>query len=678
MKAPRAPVIMAQKSKKLLVCNCEGTMPLDAKALAKAWGEDIHIHRQLCRAEIANFENAAAKGDRLIVCCTQEAPLFSETVDEGQHGTDLTFTNIRERAGWSAEAKGATAKIAALIAEAALDIPETRTSTLVSEGRVLVYGRDESAIAAAKQLSSRLDATVLLARADDMLPPSVTDVALFKGVIRDARGHFGAYQVTVDGWAPPRPSSRSSLEFDISKDGVEFSYDIILDISGREPLFPAPEKRDGYFRPDPGNPAAVQKALFEITDQIGEFEKPIYVNFDANLCAHSRSGVTGCTRCLDNCPTSAISPNGDVVAIDQYICAGCGNCASVCPTGAASYAAPPGEAVFQRLRTLLGAYRDAGGKRPVLLVHDVHRGDEMINMMGRFGRGLPARVLPFAINEVTQIGFDFLSTAFAFGAERLLLLTSPRNSGEIDGLKQQIGLMEAALTGLGYGSGRIDLIDAEDPEAVSDQLYGLAAVSPMPAADFLPMGGKRTLITLALRHLHDNAPEAKDVLALPQGAPFGTVNVETEGCTLCLACVGACPTGALIDNPDTPMLRFSEQACIQCGLCRNTCPESVISLEARFNFTEAARTEVLIKEEEPFECVSCGKPFGGKSSIEKTIERLANHSMFAGDEKALNRLRMCSDCRVIDQFNVAAPMASKPRPLPRTTEDYLAERDENK
>ena len=668
---------MAQKGKKLLVCNCEGTMPLDAKALAKAWGEDIHIHRQLCRAEIANFENAAAKGDRLIVCCTQEAPLFSETVDEGPHDTDLTFTNIRERAGWSAEAKGATAKIAALIAEAALDIPDSRTSTLVSEGRVLVYGRGESAVEAAKQLSSRLDATVLLARADDVLPPSVTDVALFKGVIGAARGHFGAYEVTVDDWAPPRPSSRSSLEFDIPKDGVELAYDIILDISGREPLFPAPEKRDGYFRPDPGNPAAVQKALFEIADLIGEFEKPIYVNFDANLCAHSRSGVTGCTRCLDNCPTSAISPAGDVVSIDQYICAGCGNCASVCPTGAASYATPPGEALFQRLRTLLGAYRDAGGERPVILVHDVHRGDEMVNMMGRFGRGLPARVLPFAVNEVTQIGFDFLSTAFAFGAERLLLLIGPGNRGDIDGLEEQVGLMEAALTGLGYGSGRIGIIDAEDPEAVSDQLYGLETVSPIPASGFLPMGGKRTLITLALRHLHDNAPEAKDVLDLPQGAPFGTVNVKTEGCTLCLACVGACPTGALIDNPDTPMLRFSEQACIQCGLCRNTCPESVISLEARFNFTEAARTEVLIKEEQPFECVSCGKAFGGKSSIEKTIERLAGHSMFAGDENALNRLRMCPDCRVIDQFKADEPMTSKPRPLPRTTEDYLAERDEH-
>ena len=52
----------------------------------------------------------------------------------------------------------------------------------------------------------------------------------------------------------------------------------------------------------------------------------------------------------------------------------------------------------------------------------------------------------------------------------------------------------------------------------------------------------------------------------------GAIAIDTEGCTLCLACVGACPTGALQDNPDMPQLRFQEDACIQCGLCRNTCP----------------------------------------------------------------------------------------------------------
>ena len=79
---------------------------------------------------------------------------------------------------------------------------------------------------------------------------------------------------------------------------------------------------------------------------------------------------------------------------------------------------------------------------------------------------------------------------------------------------------------------------------------------------------------------------------------------------MCLACVGACPTGALQDNPERPELRFLEDACVQCGLCASTCPEHVIKLEPRLNFGDEARQPVTIKQEEPFECIRCGKPFG--------------------------------------------------------------------
>ena len=38
---------------------------------------------------------------------------------------------------------------------------------------------------------------------------------------------------------------------------------------------------------------------------VGEFEKPRYINFDASLCTHARSGLVGCKNCLDACPTDA-------------------------------------------------------------------------------------------------------------------------------------------------------------------------------------------------------------------------------------------------------------------------------------------------------------------------------------------------------------------------------------
>jgi ferredoxin len=258
------------------------------------------------------------------------------------------------------------------------------------------------------------------------------------------------------------------------------------------------------------------------------------------------------------------------------------------------------------------------------------------------------------------------------------VLVPPKRRDELAGLEAQLSYAGAALEGLGYGGGRLELLLEDDPDAVEARLHELAAPGPrMPAASFLPMGGKRTLLRLALQELHAAAPAPVDQVALPAGAPFGRVVVDVAGCTLCLACVGACPTGALVDNPERPELRFIEDACVQCGLCQSTCPERVISLEPRLDFTDEARQPLVVKQEEPFECIRCGKPFGARSSIEKIVEKLsAKHWMYK-DSAAIDRLRMCDDCRVVVQFEAQDnPFAAGPRPKTRTTDDYLRERAE--
>ncbi|MBX6369045.1 MAG: 4Fe-4S binding protein [Rhodospirillales bacterium] len=648
---------MKLQTKRVLVCNCEASMPLDARALGAALGtEPPVVHTQLCRAQIEAFRRAAASGEPLLVACTQEAPLFAETAPE----TAVSFTNIREHAGWSDEASAATPKIAALLAEAALDAAATPVVSLKSEGTTLVYGRDERAIEAAKQVAHRLDVTVLLLDPEDVMPPRVADVPIFKGRIVAAKGHLGAFEIVVDGYAAPSPASRERLVFGRGKDGAISQCDLILDLTGGAPLMP---RRDGYLRADPGSPAAVQKALFDLVELVGEFEKPRYIDFSAELCAHSRSRKTGCTRCLEVCPTGAIAPDGDHVTIDPHVCAGCGNCASVCPTGAASYAFPPQATLFERLRTLLLAYRRAGGADPVLLVHDAREGDELIAAIARYEGGLPAHVVPFQVNETTQLGLDFFAAALAWGAARIAVLLG-RNA-ERDGVDRQAALASAILASLGYGRERVVLLDEADPAALATRLREERSAAPEPSA-FLPMGGKRSVTMLALRHLHERAPAPVELVPLPEGAPFGAVRLDVAGCTLCLSCVGACPTGALLDNPDKPQLSFQEDACIQCGLCRSTCPERVIALEPRLNFAAEARSAMILKEEEPATCPRCGKAFGTKSSIDRIVAKLAG-------KMDTERLRLCGDCRVVAQFEEPAPLAGKPRPRPRTSDDYLAD-----
>lgn len=666
---------MEINGKTVLVCDCEGTMTLDGKALAKAFGgEDVAVNRQLCRAQIENFKDSVAKGTPLLVACTQEAPLFLETL--GENEADIRFTNIRERAGWAKDGVKATPKIAALLAEAALDIPSGTTVSMESSGEVMILGAGEIAVEAGKQLSSRLNPMVLLSSTDDLIPPGRMDFPIFTGRAKSAKGYLGAFKVDLEKYSPATPWSRDGLSFDENTQSGTSSCDIILDLRGDQPLLNAPEKRDGYFNPDPENPADVQKAIFEISDLVGEFEKPRYVDVNKAICAHSRNEQTGCTRCIDVCPTGAITPAGDHIEIDPYICAGCGSCAGNCPTGAVTYTLPAGDQLLKRLRTVVGTYLDAGGVGPVILVHDSEHGDELIGLMARLGKGLPANVIPFAVNETTQVGLDFLVSTFAFGASQLRLLVAPQKREEADGLAAQVDLADQVLAGLGYGEGRIKMLDDADPSAIEEHLHTLEDTSEIARGDFLPLGSKTTLLRSALITLHYNAPTPVDEIELPVGAPIGAVLIETQDCTLCLACVSACPTGAMKDNPDKPELSFREDLCVQCGLCRTTCPESVITLKPRISFTESVTAHAVVKAEDPFECTRCGKAFGTKSSIEKMIEKLSGHAMFAGEGR-LALLKMCDNCRVVEQMqDTNQPFAMGEPRVPRTTDDYLREREE--
>ena len=662
----------------IVVCSCEDTMPLDAGAIARGCGgAAVETARQLCRAETDKFRRLVAGGGAITVGCTQEAPLFSELTAELPGAGEIAFANVRETAGWSADAGAAGPKMAALLAAAAEPMPPVPLVSLESEGVILVYGRDGQAIETAALLKDRLDVTVMLTGHTSVAAPRVTEFPVVRGRIRNAKGHLGAFELTVDDFAQATPSSRGELAFGQARSGAVSRCDLVLDISGGAPLFPAADLRDGYLRADPGDPAAILRAVLKAGDLVGTFDKPRYVLFTADLCAHSRSKIVGCHRCLDLCPTGAISPAGDHVAIDPQICAGCGQCAAVCPTGAASYALPPSDALMRRLRTLLTTYAAAGGQAPVLLLHDEAHGAPLIDALARHGDGLPAAVLPIAVNEVTQVGLETIAAAFAYGASAVRMLLRGRARHDTAGLARTLSLAQPILAGLGFAGERVGTIETDDPFALGETLRALAPgpASPRPAA-FRPVGGKRDVMRQAMRELHQAAPAPVDVIALPAGAPFGRVVLDVEGCTLCLACVSACPTGALGDDQERPTLRFTEDACVQCGLCQATCPEKVISLEPQLDFTAQNAPSRVLKQEEPFCCVRCDKPFGVKSTIERVVAKLeGRHWMFRGKESQRDLIRMCDDCRVAavteqDFDPYGAPM----RPDPRTSEDYLRER----
>ncbi|MCP5289945.1 MAG: 4Fe-4S binding protein [Burkholderiaceae bacterium] len=478
-----------------------------------------------------------------------------------------------------------------------------------------------------------------------------------------------------------------AIDFARTPQTVEETFDLVLDLR-EQPAFSMHQLPQGY-RHAGSDERALVDAVLALRELTGEFDKPRFFRYQDKLCAHSRNERIGCSACIEVCSARAIRSDasrkgktsgqplrrpvpaagaasalpvaqGGGVVVEPFLCVGCGACSTVCPSGAMSFAYPGAAAQGLRLRTMLAAYAHAGGRDAALLLHSQGAGARLVDELGRAARtdraihGVPARVLPVPVWHTASVGLDLWLAAIAHGANQVWVLLTAEEAPEYrQALAEQMALAQAILSGLGYEGTHLALIearDARDLATLDAALRAPPAAGVRTPATFAVQAAKRDTLDLALEHLLAQAPQPRDEIALPAaGAPFGSLKVDTDKCTLCLSCVGACPERALADNPDKPQLRFVESQCVQCGLCAATCPERAITLQPRLWLADGGRarkTARVLAETVPYSCIRCGKPFGTLQAIEAMIGKLAGHPAFQG--QAADRLKMCTDCRVID------------------------------
>jgi len=678
---------MSLAGRKLFLCSCNGTMPLDGVALAKALELDANpgVHTMLCQRELGRFV-AGAQGD-IVAACTQEQQLLSDAAFEGGKAQAIRFVNIRETGGWSNEARDATPKIAALLAMAALPDPDPVPSvSYQSGGQVLITGPLSAALYWAEVLKDRLDVTVLATgRTMGSELPAERAYPVYSGDLQALAGWLGAFDVE---WAQANPidldlctrcnaciracpesaidwsyqidlercrdhrrcvtacGAAGAIDFDRQDTRRTERFDLVLDLHAR-PWIKLHQPPQGYFAP--GDDAVAQaKAAVEIATLTGEFDKPRFFNYKSSLCAHSRSRQPGCTQCIDVCSAAAIRSDGDRIFVEPHLCVGCGACTTVCPSGALTYAYPSVPDLGTRVKTLLATYARAGGRDACLLLHAEDSRDA-IARLARRGNGLPARVIPVEVHHIASVGLDLWLAALAWGATQIAVLATGEEAPEYRAaLAFQMQLGETIANALGYQGEHFRIVDGAEVAGFDAAIRQWpVALTARVAGTFAPTPEKRTTIGLALDHLALHAPVPQRIIPLPPGAPFGAITINADRCTMCLACVGSCPEAAILDNMEAPQVRFIESKCVQCGICAATCPEHAITLTPRLDLTPAARAPRVLNEATIFMCTGCGKPLGTDKMIATMLEKLSGHSMFAAPG-ALDRLKMCADCRVVD------------------------------
>lgn len=551
---------------------------------------------------------------------------------------DSTMSNYLEATGLNLNTSGQFQARHDLLASTPWTPAPTSAVSYVAGQKLLIIGEMEQASQVMESLGDRLNVFIAIP-ADRSGLASIAKARHAAGLA--VKGFLGRFEVLVDQHLEQQEPGEQNLAklFDIENGFFDQVWDC-----RKEPCFASELKPPGYYSEQDSDDTdnRIEK-LETVPDMVGEFEKPKYFDYNPEICAHGRSGIRGCTNCLDACPADAIVSIGDSIEVNPHLCQGGGVCATSCPTSAITYAYPRADQHLELLRILvkgmLKAYPNAA---PEVVFVDNEHGIDLFNEQFR---QMVHTVLPFVVEEIGSVGPEMMASALAYGAGRVFLYTAEGTPSKvIETLGKTVSQVNAVLEETSCNDRTLSMGD--DLEGVGIEVLGGVTES----ATYAPIGDKRTITRKAYSHFNEMASPPRESFAMPEGSMFGRIRVDVESCTLCMGCVSQCPGNALQAGGDTPALRFIEANCVQCGICQKSCPESSITLDPRLHFDlNVINKPVPLKEESPFHCIVCGKPFATQAMIARMTDKLKGHWMF-GDAGSLNRLRMCGDCRVVDML----------------------------
>ncbi len=299
-------------------------------------------------------------------------------------------------------------------------------------------------------------------------------------------------------------------------------------------------------------------------------ENPPLVDLLAERCLRKRLNTNQCRRCLDTCPSGALSLNGREIVLNQATCSGCMSCVTSCPQDALT--------CNYDLDELLCTLQKDSNSLVSCVRQTQHQPDEIIvPCVGIFSKQMLTAIVTVGCGSVTFNVIDCseccnrdVATIFMADCQIVLETLSHIHQSELVLAHQNKQLQKNGVGRRVYLTNIRNIItEAGKKSFASDRK---TPTEEKRTGRRVPY--KTRLISNLIISLEKES--RKNILSL-----FAKSLSVDEECTCCPLCKGICPTGAIkiVRSEEGKKLQFEMLDCSGCGLCVEFCKDGYLSLD---------------------------------------------------------------------------------------------------